>query len=180
VSAPKYATDEERREAKRACQRRSYAENPARKLARDRRYIEDNAEEVRDRRRRYREAHRDEETARIRHWLENNPEKVAAMNQRRNDRRRTRVVQALGDGITETEWLELREEFDHACAYCHARNVPLQRDHARPLAHPTEPGRHDASNIVPACRSCNSRKHTRTLLEFAEMPPRPLPWAVAA
>jgi 5-methylcytosine-specific restriction endonuclease McrA len=36
-------------------------------------------------------------------------------------------------------------------------------DHRLPLA---RGGRHEIENVIPACKSCNSRKHTRTEEEF--------------
>ena len=50
------------------------------------------------------------------------------------------------------------------CAYC-GKALPLHRDHKIPL---TRGGANDITNIVPACRSCNCRKGTRTSAEFLE------------
>lgn len=60
------------------------------------------------------------------------------------------------------DWENLLEEFG-CCAYCHARDVPLQIEHLTPLR---RGGRHHRDNIVPACRSCNKRKDSRTMLEY--------------
>ena len=52
----------------------------------------------------------------------------------------------------------LQLAFDHRCAYCDRRRKGrLTQDHVTPLS---KGGSHTASNIVPACASCNSRKHT--------------------
>lgn len=39
----------------------------------------------------------------------------------------------------------------------------LTMDHVVPL---TRGGWHDPINVVPACQSCNSKKHDKTLIEF--------------
>lgn len=53
--------------------------------------------------------------------------------------------------------------FGDSCAYCGRSDVPLTVDHAKPIA---RGGPHILANIRPACRPCNSRKHTRTISEF--------------
>lgn len=67
--------------------------------------------------------------------------------------------------FTLSEWRALLARYDHKCAYC---GKPITgrdatRDHKIPLS---RGGAGDISNIVPACRSCNSAKHTRTHEEF--------------
>jgi 5-methylcytosine-specific restriction endonuclease McrA len=58
--------------------------------------------------------------------------------------------------ITPAEWLEILERYGHRCAYCGASGK-LTIDHVVPLS---KGGLHHPSNLVPACSSCNSRKHT--------------------
>lgn len=59
--------------------------------------------------------------------------------------------------FTHTEWLEMQEHYKHRCAYCDKRaKGKLTQDHITPLS---KGGNHTKSNIVPACRSCNCRKH---------------------
>ena len=60
------------------------------------------------------------------------------------------------------EWEEIQKQFHQRCAYCQRRRE-LTQDHVVPLS---RGGRHDRTNIVPACRSCNSRKHTKSLKDF--------------
>lgn len=78
-----------------------------------------------------------------------------------------RVKRAGAPGkFTHSEWLDKLSEFNYHCAYCLVafsdENPPTQ-DHMLPLV---RGGTHDAGNIVPACRECNSTKRTRTPLEF--------------
>ncbi|MGH2534073.1 MAG: HNH endonuclease [Thermomicrobiales bacterium] len=51
----------------------------------------------------------------------------------------------------------MREAHHHRCAYCGV-DGKLTMDHGVSLS---KGGRHTISNIVPACQSCNSRKHTK-------------------
>lgn len=60
--------------------------------------------------------------------------------------------------FTFEEWLEILDHFDHRCAYCHRSDVKLTMDHVVPVSCG---GKHEAENIVPACKSCNSRKGNR-------------------
>lgn len=68
-----------------------------------------------------------------------------------------------GGGLTASQWQEIVLSFDERCAYCFVAGVPLTQDHMLPLS---RGGRHDPLNVVPACRSCNARKHTRTPEEW--------------
>lgn len=65
--------------------------------------------------------------------------------------------------LTKQEWQDILLRFNHSCAYCGKHDVELVRDHAIPLS---RGGGYTADNIVPACRSCNSRKHNKTADEF--------------
>jgi 5-methylcytosine-specific restriction endonuclease McrA len=76
-------------------------------------------------------------------------------------------VRAAAKGVsagsfTPAQWAALCEIFDGRCAYCDAL-APLEIEHMTPI---TRGGAHDASNIVPACKSCNSGKRDRTLCEW--------------
>lgn len=75
-----------------------------------------------------------------------------------------RRARKAGNGGTHT--LEERQaKFStcgNVCYYC-GRAGRLTVDHMIPLK---RGGTNDIANIVPACRSCNSRKHTRTAEEY--------------
>lgn len=68
-----------------------------------------------------------------------------------------------GGNHTLGQWLDLIKDYDYCCAYCGERGVKLTRDHIMPLA---RGGDDNISNIVPACRPCNSAKAQLTLEEF--------------
>lgn len=74
------------------------------------------------------------------------------------NRRRARLARADVNDFTAQQWDMLQRAFKHRCAYCDRRyKGRLTQDHVVPIS---KGGAHTASNIVPACRSCNSRKRT--------------------
>ena len=87
-------------------------------------------------------------------WKQANPDKVRASNQRH---KANKLGAAIND-FTAAQWCEMQVAFDHRCAYCGKRaKGHLTQDHLTPLS---KGGNHTLSNIVPACRSCNSKKYT--------------------
>lgn len=57
----------------------------------------------------------------------------------------------------------LLEKWGRTCAYCHAKNVPLEVEHIVPKA---RGGSDRVSNLALACRPCNIKKGTKTAEEF--------------
>lgn len=51
----------------------------------------------------------------------------------------------------------------HQCAYCGAKDVPLQIEHVRPRS---TGGSNRVSNLVPACAPCNVTKNAQTVETF--------------
>lgn len=96
-------------------------------------------------------------------WLRNNPG-ITALTSANNRVRRKFLMN--GNKILKSEWDALKNNYKFLCAYCDRRE-PLGMDHNIPLS---RGGEHNISNILPACRSCNSKKHTKTAAEF--MPER--------
>lgn len=64
--------------------------------------------------------------------------------------------------LTKSEWELLKRIYGHSCAYCGGQDQ-LTKDHDIPLS---RGGDHTFANVVPACLSCNSKKHTKTGAEF--------------
>ena len=88
----------------------------------------------------------------IRQWNKNNP----ARRIQYEARRRAHERNAPRNDFTFAQWQEIQEVWDHRCAYCTRRmKGRLDMEHIIPLS---KGGSHTASNIVPACRSCNSKK----------------------
>jgi 5-methylcytosine-specific restriction endonuclease McrA len=65
------------------------------------------------------------------------------------------------------EWPQILEAFGHRCAYCGDAIGPLTKDHVTPIS---KGGINTADNVVPACKSCNSRKHNRGILSMVNVP----------
>lgn len=86
----------------------------------------------------------------------------------------TRRARERGAGGTYT-WSEVARLYLRfgGCAYCGQRTGDYEPDHVVPLA---KGGSNSITNIVPACRSCNSDKGVRTLPEwYASREQRGLP-----
>jgi 5-methylcytosine-specific restriction endonuclease McrA len=65
------------------------------------------------------------------------------------------------------QWFSTLEVFCHACAYCLCTDRPLTMDHVLAIS---KGGLHTAGNIVPACRSCNSKKGKRSVFSMLNQP----------
>ena len=96
---------------------------------------------------------------------------------RQNEKRRILLAGVCGSH-TQLEWLELQQVCGQSCAYCGVAGVPLTKDHFIPIS---KGGSDDITNIVPACRSCNSSKRGIGPAEWAEwFLTRRVPWYAAA
>jgi 5-methylcytosine-specific restriction endonuclease McrA len=60
--------------------------------------------------------------------------------------------------LTAKDWQEIKKEFKGKCAYCGRGDRNLTRDHFIPI---TKGGEHTRLNVIPSCRSCNSKKGNR-------------------
>jgi 5-methylcytosine-specific restriction endonuclease McrA len=76
--------------------------------------------------------------------------------------RRRRKYQANGSH-SESDWLKRIKELCSCCYYCKNSNSVLTKDHLIPLS---RGGSDYIDNIVPACKSCNCSKGTKTEKEF--------------
>jgi 5-methylcytosine-specific restriction endonuclease McrA len=65
----------------------------------------------------------------------------------------------------------LLEKWHRQCAYCGAKDVPLQIEHIQPRA---KLGTHRISNLTLACGSCNSQKGTQDIRVFLKDTPERL------
>jgi 5-methylcytosine-specific restriction endonuclease McrA len=110
------------------------------------------------RRLRYDRGHPEKRRARVARWRQLNPAG------RRDEEARHRALKA-GAAIrdfTSAQWVAMQEHYGHRCVYCQKRcKGKLTQDHIVPLS---KGGNHTAANIVPACRSCNSKKGPREVL----------------
>lgn len=76
----------------------------------------------------------------------------------KEERRRARQANAPICDLTREEWEFIKNVYNYRCVYCTKRLTRLTKDHITPL---DRGGSHTASNIVPACRSCNAKKGTK-------------------
>lgn len=107
-------------------------------------------------------ANRDDYLARSKKWAKENIEQYRHTQTIAQRRRRTRLMGML----TYAEWQEIKEKFNHCCAYCGKKYTRLTRDHVIPVA---KRGYNTKDNVVPACKSCNSRKQAKDVTEFVSM-----------
>jgi 5-methylcytosine-specific restriction endonuclease McrA len=89
-----------------------------------------------------------------RQWQKEHPVEMAGYRHKRQWHIETN---GLND-LTTAQWHEIQAVHKFRCAYCGKKPRRLTMDHITPVIYG---GRHTASNIVPACRSCNSRKGKR-------------------
>lgn len=147
------------------------------------RYNERHAEEIR----KYRQAYRIKNADRIKiydrnrrldpstrekilsfatRWRANNASHVSSYNRkyvaehpdyfvRAAELRRSREMQ-LDSTLSPEEWQKTLDYFDGKCAYCRKPSEIMQQDHFIPLS---KGGPYVFGNMVPACKSCNCRKH---------------------
>lgn len=134
--AARLRTDPAYREQINARQRTNYAKRMARLIAQGPEALQH-----------YREA----TNASQRAWTKANPEKSVA----KVERRRARKEGVNRISLSAAQWEEIKVAFNHRCAYCNRKMQRLTQDHITPFV---ENGDHHLHNVVPACKSCNSRK----------------------
>jgi 5-methylcytosine-specific restriction endonuclease McrA len=95
-------------------------------------------------------------------WRKSNSDLVAIYDANKRAKRRIQI-QATLNPITKDDWLEIKNKYKHHCAYCLKPCKKLSMDHVVALA---RGGDHSASNIVPACIPCNTKKNAKDNLDF--------------
>jgi len=130
-----------------------------------------NPDKAREGMRRWRERHPEAHRAQIRALYAKDPKhfqaRIDASPNRRavrravDQRRRMRLC-LNGPSFTAQEWLALVARYENRCAYCGSPGL-LHADHRIPVA---RGGSGLIENILPACASCNLRKHIMTEEEF--------------
>src|SRR5262245_1560599 len=98
----------------------------------------------------YPQQHREE----VRRWKIRNPDKVREQNLRRQSQKKQVAIH----DFTVAQWQIVKATYNPRCVYCGKKPKRLTMDHIIPLS---KGGQHTLNNIVPACRSCNSTKHTK-------------------
>jgi 5-methylcytosine-specific restriction endonuclease McrA len=163
-------TAEERRE-RRNEQARLYNQKPERKKYMSK-YAKENADKEKEKAVRYYQNHKNEIIAKTRLYRKLEPEKarLAVKKWRKanedylvpqNAKRRAKVLSVIGV-FTAKEWQEQKERQNFICLMCKRKEpeIKLTADHIIPL---TLGGTNTIDNIQGLCKSCNSRKHNKTL-----------------
>ena len=130
----------------------------------------ENRERVRQKNRDWYKRNPEQGLTNTRTWQAANPDRVRTIvadwkkthpepGRRYSQRRRARVA-ATENTLTDTEWQETLEYFNHACAYCGRGDRPLTQEHIIPVS---EGGGYTKENIVPACKPCNSKKRNKSI-----------------
>jgi 5-methylcytosine-specific restriction endonuclease McrA len=97
--------------------------------------------------------------ARSAKWRREHREALRALEARREARKANAPI----NDFTAAEWRALCKAVGYFCCYCGEKFAfkELTRDHLTPYA---KQGSNTLHNILPACLSCNSRKHTKDVL----------------
>jgi len=90
--------------------------------------------------------------ARVNLYRQTHPEVIQAAHKRH----RAVKTSAPVNDFTAAQWQEIKVAYGYRCVYCGRKMQRLEQDHITALSNG---GSHTATNIVPACRSCNARKH---------------------
>lgn len=144
-------------------QRRKYRQENRKEISEyNKRYRECNQEYYANYGREYRQKNKESIYKRNNEYARDNPEKTRMWSQRRKARKAM-----LPHSLSEEEWEQTLEAFDYSCAYCGHKpsegEPRLHQEHFIPVSHR---GGYTAENIIPACKSCNSSKHTRGFFKW--------------
>ena len=138
--------------------KRYYQQNRDQVLARTAAYALANPEIRRRAVQRWREQHPERQRMACARWAATHREAVVEQSARRRARKRANDTRT----VTARDWRRLCARYGNCCAYC-GEPEKLTQDHIIPIV---RGGRHAIGNLLPACRSCNSRKRHRLLVEW--------------
>lgn len=140
---------EDNREYRRDYERKRREADPERFREKNRKYREANPEKIVQ----YSKANPEKRRARERQWRADNIEHRREIEKNKSHRRRL-LFDGITCDLTVEQWEMIKAAYNYRCAYCRKKK-PLTQDHVVPVS---KGGAHTASNIVPACQSCNSSK----------------------
>ena len=67
---------------------------------------------------------------------------------------------------TREQWEALKQVYGNRCAYCGRKMKRLTKDHLIPISQGGPRTVDKIENILPSCRSCNSKKNTKSPFPF--------------
>jgi hypothetical protein len=161
--------------------RRYHKEHRDEELPKKRAYHKANVEREREYKNRHRRENYEKHRESFLKWFNANVEKIREAGRRWNEANRerrsqyykdnrerynqhshTRRARIKGNGgiYTVSEWLALKEHYNHTCLCCGRREpeIVIEPDHILPI---TKGGSNSIDNIQPLCVSCNRRKSTK-------------------
>ena len=159
VSASNKRSYRKHRATRRREARQRYDLNREAENERSRVYYGEHAEEIKAQKKPYRLEHAAHLRAKYVEWCIAHAELIVGY----SATRRARKLNAPINDFTPEQWLEIQAAFSYRCAYCPPdckacknKTHKLTQDHITPLS---KGGPNTASNIVPACKSHNSKKY---------------------
>ena len=146
-----------------------YKVHPGKKAEHDKKYLLNHIEEIRKYRQQYYllnkeriDSHNMTEEQRIEHNRKRR-ERHARQPEVRNTIERIRDHQKRAYGsLTREVWLAVCEKYADTCIYCGSKER-ITIEHLTPVS---RGGTNEASNLAPACLSCNSSKRNKTYKEY--------------
>lgn len=87
-------------------------------------------------------------------------EKGKTASKLKSNRRRSRVLNSPFNDFSNSDWHKCLKYFNNQCSYCGMSSGELEQEHIVPLS---KNGSNTATNVIPACRSCNASKSDKTL-----------------
>ena len=131
--------------------------NMGKRIKYSKKYYENNKEKHADRVKRYTLINIEKITERRRQWKKNNKDKVNISTQRRYAKKH-----GLSYDFDIIAWESCKKHFGYNCCYC-GKPGKLTQEHFIPLS---KDGEYTINNIVPACKSCNSKKHNKDFFKW--------------
>lgn len=128
-----------------------------------------NKERAKENQRKYNELNADSQKAANKRWVQNNLEKVRQIKadwKKRNPESNKAYKQRKrlkGGSFPLAEWKVRLSEFNGWCPYCGESGNKLSVDHVVPIC---KGGTNAIENLIPCCRPCNNKKHTKDLEDW--------------
>ena len=143
------------KECKRSEHRERYAKNPERYKGYQKKYYRNNSDRVAERHLEW--------VNKNRNYLAEYKKQLKAKNRSRyteyENARRSRIAKSGNYQITDKE---LKKLYASPCVICGIKQS-ITLDHIIPIS---RGGRHSIGNVQPLCKSCNSRKSTKFMIEL--------------
>jgi len=137
-----------------------YQEHKESEIEYSKKYRREHKEAISERDRIYTQEHKKELAEYNKKW--HKTEEGKSSRQRRKVKRKAREKEIINT-LTSDEWINILKEHKFRCAYCGKEFTLFDRetrDHIIPIS---KGGDNIKENIVPACKSCNSKKHNKIL-----------------